>query len=107
MQSADLSSNAIAAAIRKKVNAEVPEAVVKIIGPPAVAGLGSAGGFKFIIEDRSGGTDLEGLQREADQLILDSRKDPKIADLFTVFRANTPQLYVDLNRQQCQTMGVN
>jgi multidrug efflux pump len=101
------SSDAIAAALRKRLDAEIPEAVIKVIGPPAVAGLGSAGGFKFIIEDRSGATDLPRLQQEADALITASRKDRKIADLFTVFRANTPQLYVDVNRDQCQTMGVN
>jgi multidrug efflux pump len=102
-----MSSDAIAASLRKRVNQEIPEAVVKIIGPPAVAGLGSAGGFKFIIEDRSGVGDLPKLQSEAEQLIAASRKDPKIADLFTVFRANTPQLFVDLNRDQCQSMKVN
>src|SRR5262249_7985283 len=36
-----------------------------------------------------------------------SKKDKKISDAFTVFRANSPQLYVDVNRDQCQSMGVN
>jgi multidrug efflux pump len=72
-----------------------------------VAGLGSTGGFKFILEDRSGEGDLAGLQAQAENLITASRKDAKVASLFTVFRANSPQLYVDLDRAQCQTMGVN
>ena len=102
-----LSSDAIAMELRKRIAAEIPEAVVKIIGPPPVSGLGSSGGFKLIVEDRSGDNDLEKLQKQTDRLISRSKKDKSIGDVFTVFRANSPQLYVDVNRDQCQTMGVN
>src|SRR5262249_40080381 len=102
-----LSSDAIMAALKKKVQAAVPEAVVTILGPPPVSGLGSTGGFKFIVEDRSGEGDLAHLQKQAEKLIAESKKQPKLAGLLTVFRANSPQLYVDLNRDQCQVMGVN
>jgi multidrug efflux pump len=117
-RSPDLSSDAIAANLRKKIEAEVPEAEVKVLGPPPVAGLGSSGGFKFIVEDRSGDNDLVKLQQQTNKLIDASKPDPKkplphdapqrkVAGLFTVFRANSPQLYVDLNRAQCETMAVN
>ncbi|MFL5244853.1 MAG: efflux RND transporter permease subunit [Gemmataceae bacterium] len=102
-----LSSDAIAMELRKKIAKEIPEAVVKIIGPPPVSGLGSSGGFKLIVEDRSGDNDLEKLQKQTDRLISRSKKDKNIGDIFTVFRANSPQLYVDVNRDQCQTMGVD
>jgi multidrug efflux pump len=98
---------AIIGRLQKQLNAEVPEAVIKVLGPPPVAGLGSAGGFKFIVEDRSGDNDINKLEKEAGKLIAASRKDPDVAGLFTVFRANTPQLYVDVNRVQCQAMGVD
>ncbi len=97
----------IAAVLRKEIRKEVPEAIVTILGPPAVSGLGQSGGFKFIVEDRSGEGDLENLQKQTENLIAKAKKDPKLANLLTVFRADSPQMYVDLNRDQCQTMGVN
>jgi multidrug efflux pump len=116
---ASLSSDAIAERLRERLSAEVPEALTSVFGPPPVAGLGSAGGFKVIIEDR-GENSLAELETQARRFIAASKEDPrdpdtlqpeapqqKIANLFTVFRANTPQLFVDLNRDQCETMGVN
>jgi multidrug efflux pump len=116
-------SDAIAERLRQKLVKEIPEAVITIFGPPPVSGLGSAGGFKLIMEDR-GDNGLAELQNQAERLIRASRgeadppvkgsKDapktptnPYVANLFTVFRANTPQLYVDVNRDQCESMGVN
>jgi multidrug efflux pump len=98
---------AIIERLQTRLSAEVPEAVIKVLGPPPVAGLGSSGGFKFIVEDRSGDNDINRLEKEASKLIAAGRKDRDISGLFTVFRANTPQLYVDVNRVQCQAMGVN
>jgi multidrug efflux pump len=117
----DMADVAIIARLQDQLNAEVPEAVIKVLGPPPVAGLGSTGGFKFIVEDRSGDNDINKLEKETNKLIAASRprRDPKaasrpsdspenkVAGLFTVFRANTPQLYVDVNRVQCQAMAVN
>jgi multidrug efflux pump len=92
-------------------------AQVGIFPPAPINGLGTAGGFKLIVEDRSGEGDLPKLQRETDRLVASIRpQDPdkppppaaaKIARMFTVFRANAPQQYADINRAQAQTMGVN
>ncbi|MCC6494860.1 MAG: multidrug efflux RND transporter permease subunit, partial [Propionibacteriaceae bacterium] len=101
-----LSSDAIAARIRTRLQAEIPEAITAVFGPPPVAGLGNSGGFKLIVQDR-GENGLAELQNQTERLIAASTSDPTIAKLFTVFRANAPQLFVDLNREQCQTMGVN
>jgi multidrug efflux pump len=103
----EMTDVAIISRLQEQLNAEVPEAVIKVLGPPPVNGLGSAGGFKFIVEDRSGDSDINKLEKEANKLIAAGRKDPKVAGLFTVFRANTPQLYVDVNRVQCQAMAVS
>jgi multidrug efflux pump len=105
-RSADLSSDAIMATLQKKINTRIHGAIAKVIGPPPVAGLGSAGGFKFILEDRSGDSDPVKLQNETNRFIREAGKAPEVADLLTVFRANTPQLYVDLDRKQAQTLGV-
>jgi multidrug efflux pump len=103
--SPELYSEAIAANLRKRIAEEIPEASVLVLPPPAVSGLGSAGGFKFAVEDR-GDLGLDELQKRADALILKANKTPGLTGLFTVFRANAPQLYVDVNRDQCFKMGV-
>jgi multidrug efflux pump len=169
--------------VRDLLVEELPGAQVSLFTPPAVSGLGSASGFKIIIEDR-GNLGIAELQKHTDRLIQagnegrlkftdksleavrplltgsDSAsedflaklaalegheyltrelfdnaigdllerselRDPVqrnailtaartgaenrkvVGSLFTVFRANTPQLFIDLNRDQCQTMGLN
>jgi multidrug efflux pump len=100
-------SDDIATVLRQEVGKEIPEAIVVILGPPAVSGLGQSGGFKFIVEDRSGDGDLAKLQKQTEALVAAGKKDPKLSNMLTVFRADSPLMYVDLNRAQCQTMGVN
>ncbi len=114
--------DSVTADLKAHLLRDVPEALTTVLGPPPVSGLGSTGGFKFIVEDR-GDNGLEALEQNTNLLIASSRKNPnpkapppdaaeldaqrKLDTMFTVFRANTPQLYVELNRDQCQTMGVN
>jgi multidrug efflux pump subunit AcrB len=69
----------VAADLQEQVNKEIPEAIVKVLGPPPVAGLGSTGGFKYIVEDRSGDNDLNKLEKQTNRLIAASR--PKAAEL--------------------------
>jgi multidrug efflux pump len=180
-----LTAGAITARIQDLLDQEVPEAKVSLYTPPPVSGLGSASGFKIIIEDR-GDLGLPELQKQIERVMaagngghfkltepsftrmrtgdpeeqlpplpeallaaLDSLRDrdfltrdlfnsalsealdraevrdkdqrslairsafkcaenPKVVShLFSVFRANVPQLYADVDRQQCQTLGVN
>jgi multidrug efflux pump len=101
-----LSATAITRRVQELLDKEVPEAKVSIFTPPPVSGLGSASGFKIIIEDR-GDLGIVELQKQVEGVIARSRKSDKVEDLFCIFRANVPQLYADLNREQCQTMGVN
>jgi multidrug efflux pump len=113
-RSPDLYSDEILAKLRSRIAAEVPEASVLVLGPPAVNGLGNAGGFKFAVEDR-GDLGLEELQKRTDELLRVANKKPTADDpsgtpglvgMFTVFRANSPQLFVDVNREQCFKLGV-
>jgi multidrug efflux pump len=110
----ELYSDEIIAKVRRRIAAEVPEATVLVLGPPAVNGLGNAGGFKFAVEDR-GDLGLEELQKRTDELLRQANKKPTADDptgtpglvgMFTVFRANSPQLFVDVNREQCFKLGV-
>jgi len=102
----DLTSTKITENVKRLLTQNVPEASASLFTPPPVPGLGSASGFKIIIEDR-GDLGINKLQEEVENVIKRSKKSDKVESLFSVFRANVPQLFVDLNRDQCQTMGVN
>jgi multidrug efflux pump subunit AcrB len=64
-----MTDKAIIARLQERMSAEIPEAVIKVLGPPPVNGLGNAGGFKFILEDRSGDNDLKKLEEQTNRLI--------------------------------------
>jgi multidrug efflux pump subunit AcrB len=175
-----MSATAITDRVRELLARELPEAMVSIFTPPPVSGLGSASGFKIIIEDR-GDLGLAEIQKQVERIMaagnaghfklteksiaslhggekplpetvltqLEHLKDkdyltrelfekavrdslktagfPKpaeqeamlnrvtgaaenhkvVGNLFSVFRANTPQLFMDIERDKCQAMGVN
>jgi multidrug efflux pump len=101
-----LSGNAITARVRDLLEKEIPGAMIGIFQPPPVSGLGSASGFKIIIEDRHdlGAEELEKAMRA---VIERSKSSDKVKELKMIFRANVPQLFLDVNREQCQVRGVN
>jgi multidrug efflux pump len=101
-----LSSTAITQRVKELLAREIPEATTSIYTPPPISGLGNASGFKIIIEDRGDLGPVE-LQKQIERVIARSRDSDKVESLFSIFRANVPQLYADVNRDQCQSMGVN
>lgn len=104
-KSHDMSGEEILKTLRRRYSTEVPEALVNVFAPPAVSGLGRAGGFKVMIEDRGDGG-LEMLQQQTDNIVEKGNKNPKLQGLFTVYKANSPQLFVDVDRQECLSQGV-
>ena len=147
---------AIKARLEQEFAAHVPEADAKIFGPPPVQGLGTAGGWKVMIEDRSD-SGLAALQKQTQNIVTlanapvappktnsapqktdaapkaaeskptapqpskpsgpapEAPHDPAavaqaqalLTKTFTLFTVKYPQLYVDVNRDQCHTMGLN
>jgi len=95
----------IAAQVRRRCHAEILDAQVGVFGAPPVDGLGSAGGFKLMVEDR-GASELDALQGQSDNLVEKAGALPGLVGLMNSFRANTPQLYADIDRAQCKTLGV-
>lgn len=91
--------------IRKQCFDEILDAQIAVFGAPPVDGLGNAGGFKLMIEDLSGG-ELASLQAAADAVAQKGNEQPGLVGLFNSFRSNTPQLYIDVDRTKCKSMGV-
>jgi multidrug efflux pump subunit AcrB len=104
--SPDLSGDAIARRLQMRLDAEVPEARIHVFGAPPVEGLGTAGGFKIILQDRGDGT-LKELQDTAEDVVKTGSKDPGLQGLFTSFRADTPWLELVIDRVQAKDRGVS
>src|SRR5690606_28394702 len=85
--------------------AGINEGLAIAFPPPAIFGLGTAGGFEFYIQNR-GDTDPKRLNEVAQQFIAAAAKSPKIAFVQTFWRANVPQLYVDVDRETAKSLGV-
>jgi multidrug efflux pump len=101
-----LSGDVIAARLQERFEREVPQAAVNIFGAPPVEGLGTAGGFKIIVQD-IGDNGLATLQKTADQVVVAGGEDPHLQGLFTSFRADTPWVELIIDRAQAKDRGVS
>ena len=88
-----------------RVRAEIPEALVAVFPPPPVAGIGNAGGYKLYIQDR-GNAGLEELQTQAFAMVGKANETPGLTNNLTTFRANVPQLWLDVDRVKAKSMNV-
>jgi multidrug efflux pump subunit AcrB len=102
----ELSGDAIASTLQAALQEQIPDGMVNVFSAPPLEGLGTAGGFKIVIEDR-GDAGLATLQDVADSVAVAGRRREELQDLFTSFRANTPWLYLDINRLQAKAMKVS
>src|SRR5208283_732478 len=80
--------------------------LVEAFEPPAVQGVGSYGGFDFMLQDQGGNT-LSDLDRVAHQIVNASGAHKDLTDLITTFSANDPQELVTIDREKAKTMGVS
>jgi hydrophobe/amphiphile efflux-1 (HAE1) family protein len=85
--------------------APIQEANIFAFPPPAIMGLGTAGGFTMQIQDRNN-LGLDRLQTEAYNLMAAANGDPGLSRVFTTFRANVPQITTQVDRDQVETLRV-
>ena len=94
--------------IKAHLNAQLgqlPEGIVFSFSPPAIPGVGSAGGFTFVLEDR-GGNDVQFLSKNLNTFLAAVRKRPEIAGVSTTFLPSVPQQYIDVDRDKVLKLGV-
>ncbi len=101
---AETKVDAIISKIRE-VTANEDEAVINTLMPPPVRGIGNGSGFKMMVQDR-GNRGLEELERVSNELIAKANQDPALAGVFTVFNTATPQLYLNIDRERAEQIGV-
>jgi hydrophobic/amphiphilic exporter-1 (mainly G- bacteria), HAE1 family len=97
------------AAIKNHLNRELgtlTEAIAFAFPPPAIPGIGTSGGFTFILEDRAG-KDLKFLADNTNKFLEAARKRPELAGISTTFRPTVPQVFVDVDRDKVLKQGVN
>ena len=104
-KSIESKARSIAAKIRQLSSKEIDEGIFSVFGPPPVDGIGNAGGFKLMLRD-SGNLGYQSLQEVADDVSNSSDQTPGILGMFNGFRSNTPQMFVDIDRQKVKTLGI-
>ncbi|MGB0835151.1 MAG: efflux RND transporter permease subunit [Psychrobium sp.] len=85
--------------------ANIKEALVLAFNPPAIPGLGNTGGFEFYIQNRGEGG-VEKLKQSMQAVMGAAQQSPILAGVQTLWRSDTPQLKVELDREQARAMGV-
>ena len=85
--------------------AAVQEALVFVVIPPPIRGLGQSGGFQMMVEDR-GSLGLAELQRNTGELIRKGNAHPNLQRLATTFSAHSPQIYLDIDRTKAESLQV-
>jgi HAE1 family hydrophobic/amphiphilic exporter-1 len=95
--------------IRQSVNrtlAGLRQGVAFGFSPPAIPGVGTAGGFTFILEDRSGG-DVQFLANNTNAFLAAARRRPELAGVTTTFLPNVPQQFIEVDRDKVLKQGVD
>ncbi len=99
------SAPAIQAELNKRL-AAIQDAFTVAVLPPPVRGIGTAGGFRMMIEDREG-RGAQALREAAEAVTARAAKTPGVSQVFTLFETSTPELYLDIDRTKAQLLGVN
>jgi HAE1 family hydrophobic/amphiphilic exporter-1 len=98
-------ANGVIASLNRAFAQQIPEAGVVAFGPPAIPGLGTGAGFTMQLQDRSGGAP-EYLAQQAARFMEAARKRPEIARINSLYRAQVPQIYADIDRSKVLKAGV-
>jgi hydrophobic/amphiphilic exporter-1 (mainly G- bacteria), HAE1 family len=85
---------------------QIPQAQIFAVNPPAINGVSSFGGFQFELEDRTN-LGLPTLMKTAFAIMDAAAKDPRLQNVFTQFRINSPQLQIDIDRNKAKAIGIS
>jgi len=86
--------------------AAIPQAVIIPFTPPPIPGLGTTGGFEFVLQDTESRSP-QSLASVLNGFIYVANGEPQVTSVFSTFGANSPQLFIDVNRQLAKTKGIS
>jgi hydrophobe/amphiphile efflux-1 (HAE1) family protein len=84
----------------------IHDGLIFVASPPPVSGIGNAGGFRMMVEDRAG-NGPQALQNATYAMMGRAAQTPGLQQVFTLFENTTPQLYLDIDRTKAQLLGIN
>ncbi len=84
---------------------QIQEAIAYAFPPPAIPGLGVAGGFQMQLQDR-GGVGLQELQRMTQEILVDGNAQSGLSNLNSTFRADVPQLFAEVDRVKAKSLQI-
>ncbi len=94
--------------LKHRLNEELsklPEGIAVSFSPPAIPGVGTSGGFTFVLEDRSG-KDVQFLTDNLNKFMAAARKRPEIANVSSTFLPSVPQEFIEVDRDKVLKQGV-
>jgi hydrophobe/amphiphile efflux-1 (HAE1) family protein len=97
-------AEAIQGALLKNLSS-IQEGLIVVVRPPPVRGIGTAGGFRMMVEDR-GGNGPQELQNVVYSMMGRAAQTPGLQQVFSLFESTTPQLYLDIDRTKVQMLGI-
>jgi len=99
-----VTANSVLADLRKRLSV-IQDAYVLTIPPPPVQGIGNAGGFKMMLQDRAG-LGSQALVDAARSLVAAANQDPAFAGVFTLLNTGSPSIYADIDRVKAEKVGL-
>ncbi len=100
------SSHKIATVLAEKLDADISNAEINILQAPPIEGLGTAGGFKIVLEDR-GNLGLRELQDVSSAVVHAAQESPRLSGAYTSFRGNTPWYRIDIDRTLAKSKAIS
>ena len=84
---------------------QLQEGTVVALAPPPILGLGTGGGFTYVLQDLGGG-DPKALAQAVRGLVVAANQNPQLSRVFSTYSATNPSIYLDINRDKAQILGV-
>ena len=103
---AEHTDEAVINRLNQQLFGRINEAFAFGFPPPAIPGLGNAGGFSMWIQDRSG-ADVPFLQKNLEAFMAAAKKRPEVGSINTIWRASVPQVYADVDRDKVLKQGIS
>ena len=91
----------------EKAVASMPDGRPFVLPPPAIQGIGNAGGFQMQLELLGGGTDYKKLGNLTDQILREAAADPSLARVLSTYRTNAPEVTLFVDRDRAETLRVS
>ena len=99
------SAQAIQKALLAKFST-IQDALVLVVAPPPVRGIGNAGGFRMMVQDRNGAGPAA-LQQAVGAMMAEASRTNGVQQVFSLFENATPQLYLGIDRVKAEMLGIN